>query len=489
MNENQLKRANSVVFPVILVIVGYVFVSLLAYILNSDASLVTWKSYLQFISSILAIIVSVVLYATKRDTLLCAKGMLGAASVMYIIIRLFGNTEASSMYAFPILFAAMAYLNIRIVIAGNIVILTANFLRLFTHFDNIMGSDGTPMIVGVFVSVLVAYSSIRIMKLLVKFNEENTQVILEAAEKQKKSNEVMVTVADNIIKHFGEAMEMFDTLTQSLSNSHESVENIANSTESTAEAIQSQAEICGEILDQTSHAGVVTNEMIDASRRVTETVRDGVESVKELGEQARNVSQCSRIVEEVVAELTTKVEKVENFVDTIISISSQTNLLALNASIEAARAGEAGRGFSVVAEEIRKLSEDTKEASNNITNIIQELIQDTKNANESISNSTKCVTRQNELLTETWSKFGAVADEVKSLSNNIDDVKGGMEQITKSSNTIFDHISQLSATSQEVAASSSESLENSSVTVREVGRCREIFESIYVLAQDLQKVN
>ncbi|RAZ91716.1 hypothetical protein DK853_41880, partial [Klebsiella oxytoca] len=60
--------------------------------------------------------------------------------------------------------------------------------------------------------------------------------------------------------------------------------------------------------------------------------------------------------EDVITELTTKVQKVGGFVDTILSISSQTNLLALNASIEAARAGEAGRGFSVVADEIRQLS-------------------------------------------------------------------------------------------------------------------------------------
>jgi methyl-accepting chemotaxis protein len=488
MNENQLKRANSVVFPVILVIVGYVLLSLVMYIINSDSSLVTWKTYLQVAAAALALIVSIIVYIAKKDTLLCAKLMLGASALMYLIIRLVGSTESTSMYAFPILFAAMAYLNMKIVATGNAVIIVANVVRIATHLDEFNSGDGSAMFVGVFVSILVAYSSIMITKLLVQFNEENTNVIVEAAEKQKKTNEKMATVADDIIKHFGNAMEMFDVLTETLSNSHESVENIANSTESTAEAIQAQAEICGQILDQTSHAGTVTNDMISASERVAVTVNDGIESVKELGEQARNVSQCSKEVESVVAKLTEKVEKVENFVDTIISISSQTNLLALNASIEAARAGEAGRGFSVVAEEIRKLSEDTKEASNNITNIIHELIEDTRNANASIEASGKCVATQNEILTQTWSKFGIVADEVKNLSSNIDDVKGGMETITESSNNIFDHISQLSATSQEVAASSSESLENSNITVQEVEKCRKIFESIYVLAQDLQNV-
>jgi methyl-accepting chemotaxis protein len=487
MNEKQLKRANSVVFPVILVIVGYVILTLAMYMVNS-ASLVTGLTYLQMVVAVLALAVTVIAYIAKRDTLMCAKLMLGSAAVMYLVIRLVGSTESTSMYAFPILFTAMAYLNMKMVVAGNVVIIVANVLRIATHLDAFNSGDGSAMFVGLFVSILVAYSSIMITKLLVQFNEENTNVIVEAAEKQKKTNEKMATVADDIIKHFGEAMEMFDVLTETLSNSHESVENIANSTESTAEAIQAQAEICGQILDQTSHAGTVTNDMISASERVAVTVNDGIESVKELGEQAKNVSLCSKEVESVVAKLTEKVAKVENFVDTIISISSQTNLLALNASIEAARAGEAGRGFSVVAEEIRKLSEDTKEASNNITNIIHELIEDTRNANASIEASGKCVATQNEILTQTWSKFGIVADEVKNLSSNIDDVKGGMETITTSSNNIFDHISQLSATSQEVAASSSESLENSNITVQEVEKCRKVFESIYQLAQDLQNV-
>lgn len=264
------------------------------------------------------------------------------------------------------------------------------------------------------------------------------------------------------------------------------MENIAGSTESTAEAIQEEATICGEILAQADAAGDATESMIAASERVNATVDGGASSVQELGRQADNVSSSSKVVEEVITELTTKVQKVGSFVDTIISISSQTNLLALNASIEAARAGEAGRGFSVVAEEIRQLSEDTKEASNNITNIIHELNADTRLANESIETAVSSVTRQNELIQETKEKFDAVSQEVELLSNNINEVKECMEQTRKLSNSIYDNISQLSAASEQVAASSNEGLENSNITVRQVETCRGIFESIYELAKDLK---
>ena len=224
--------------------------------------------------------------------------------------------------------------------------------------------------------------------------------------------------------------------------------------------------------------------MIRSSDKVSQTVEEGVNSMLELGNQADNVSQCSAATEAVIDELTKKVGQVAGFVDSIISISSQTNLLALNASIEAARAGEAGRGFSVVAEEIRTLSENTKEASNNITNIIKELNEDTKRANESISNSVDSVARQNELITESKERFAQVESEVKILAEYINDVKNSMEQTLESSNTIYDHITQLSASSQEVA--SGEGLDNSNITVGEVAKCKQIFESIYELAKDLQ---
>lgn len=483
MTKEQYRRANKVVFPVMLIILGYLAVAMGLAVLSGTAS---WYTYVEMGASMAGLIVVIVIFLAKKDTKLCGICMMGAGAFVYVVFRIFGMSENTSVYAYPILFASMAYLNVRLLFWGNGVLVGANVVRLIMHLNSLSGPGGSEMIMNILVSFLVACASIRITQILVKFNAENTEVIMEAARKQEASNAVMVTVADNIIKHFGEAMERFDTLGESLKNSHTSMENIAGSTESTAEAIQEEASICGEIFAQADQAGEATDSMIAASRRVNSTVDSGASSVQELGRQADNVSGSSKVVEDVITELTGKVQKVGSFVDTILSISSQTNLLALNASIEAARAGEAGRGFSVVADEIRQLSEDTKEASNNITRIIQELNADTRLANESIANAVESVTKQNELIAETREKFSQVSGEVELLSNNIDEVKECMEQTRTLSNSIYDNISQLSAASEEVAASSNEGLENSKITVNQVDTCRGIFESIYELAKDLK---
>lgn len=483
MTREQYRRANKVVFPVMLIILGYLAAAMGLAALAGTAG---WYTYVEMGASLAGLIVVLVVFLAKKDTKLCGICMMGAGALVYMVFRVVGMSENTSIYAYPILFASMAYLNVRLLFWGNGVIVGANIIRLVMHLNSISGPNGPEMIMNILVSFLVACASIRIAQILVKFNAENMEEITEAAKKQKASNAVMVTVADNIIKHFGEAMERFDTLGESLKNSHTSMENIAGSTESTAEAIQEEASICGEILAQADQAGEATDSMIAASRRVNGTVDSGASSVQELGRQADNVSSSSKVVEDVITELTTKVQKVGGFVDTILSISSQTNLLALNASIEAARAGEAGRGFSVVADEIRQLSEDTKEASNNITRIIQDLNADTRLANESIANAVESVTKQNELIAETREKFSQVSSEVELLSNNIDEVKACMEQTRTLSNSIYDNISQLSAASEEVAASSNEGLENSNITVSQVDTCRGIFGSIYELAKDLK---
>ena len=157
------------------------------------------------------ILASTILFIVKRDTKLCAIGLMGSGAVAYAVICLFNATPGTYVYAIPILFAAMAYLNMRMVVLGNVIIIIANIIRILLTWSNDSATQ-TAAFVSMFSLVLMAYASINATRLLNKFNEENMASIKEAAALQEESNRKMSLVAESIIKHFEEAMDLVDGL-------------------------------------------------------------------------------------------------------------------------------------------------------------------------------------------------------------------------------------------------------------------------------------
>lgn len=489
MTEQQYARANRRGMLAAVIIFGYVALTMAAALAaQKDGN--SGKILIQLITSVLVIIMSVLGYLFRKRTHIGEVMIASAMAVGYVVVILLNSAKETWAYAVPLVIAVMVYMNMRLMMIANTVVLAANVIRILMRMKMNGGQAAGGAFVNdfqsFFVLFLTAYASISITKMLIIFFNENMTAIREAADRQADSNRKMTIVAENITKNFGEAMGMLEELEKSIDINHNSMKDIADSTESTADAIQKQALMCTEIQENTDAAGKEINEMVAASDQTGRTVSDSQKVVLELKAQEQRVKEASDVIVQVVGNLTEKVGEVQNFIGSILNISNQTNLLALNASIEAARAGEAGRGFAVVADEIRQLSEQTKEATARITEIIQYLIEDTQKANESIQSSVEAVSSQSTLIDQTREQFGDVGKNVETLLANIHTAEQSIQEILNSTSAISDNITHLSATGEEVAAASTEGMRVTAETVESMKKCKEILNNIYLLAEDLK---
>lgn len=482
MTKEQYRAANSKLFPVIMIILGYFLITFLLAALSGTG---TGRVWIQIGVTLFAILISIFALIKNRDTKACSVALMGSCAFAYVVIVLLNNNTSVYTYVFPLIITSIAFLNVKLAVWGNILAIAANLLRICIDYTS-EGDYISESIIKIFSLLLVALASITVTRLLIRFNEENMASILEAAKAQESTNQTMAQVADDISAHFTEAMKMVEELKECIDTCNFAMENITESTELTAESIQEQASMCVEIHASSDTAEGEIRSMLEASDRTMQTISEGSAEIHKLKEQAENVATASDATVQVISKLTEQVENVQQFIGTILSIAGKTNLLALNASIEAARAGEAGKGFAVVAEEIRQLSEQTKEASNNITSIIHDLNMGAQSANESIEASASSVHTQNEMIENMRTRFDNIYQEMTSLSSKVKNTEASVNAILASTDTISENITHLSATSEEVAASATEGLRTSERSVENMNSCKEILEEIASLAQKLK---
>ncbi len=316
----------------------------------------------------------------------------------------------------------------------------------------------------------------------------------EIFQKSYSLQQQLIAIVSKIKVSTSELVTSSGTVASVSAITDQTLMEISNAMSEMATQVQKQA-------DQTSTASenitIIGNQVsdimatMDELSQLSETMSIAEKKSSDILKQLNQSNEQTIVSIEKIAKQTDITNKsaqdIKKAVELIQSIAEETDLLSLNASIEAARAGTAGMGFSVVAEQIRKLADQSRAYANEIEKIIQRLLYESNTTVEIMKEVKSNVNHQQNCLQQTKENFQSISDGINMATQNVEGVRSKTSDLNESQNAIVQVIDALNSLSQDSAAvtqQTSASTQDLDATVNELAKSSEALKEI---AYDLDK--
>lgn len=490
MDEKFLKRANQSVLRINTVMMLIVIGGFFSEYAKGERGLFTvliWS--FPIVTSLIA---AIIIYVKNNKNIFIKYISFIGFTLTYTVVLFNAKSPVSFVFIFPLLCTYCLYFDRKFIYIVSSVVFVINVAavinRYFSGYTANIDTLNYSMQIGTIIMVIMAVCLV--VNIGGSQRNELKDSFTQIEEQKKVQANILediynaINVLDNNSREINDIVEEIVDYSKTIEGS---IKEIELGAKNNACSMQEQMHLSEETNQSVESTLELSNKMEQSSEKTKETLEYGLEIVSNLAEKSAKVEVNYEEMYKIIQNTNNKSQAIEEITNAIASIAEQTNLLALNAAIEAARVGEAGKGFSVVAEEIRNLAEQSKDATINIANIVADFKQETEKSVLAVENLRVINSEQNELVRRTEKVFNEINVTTEFVREKTNDVNVQISELAKANSEVVQSISQIASVSDETTANVEQVIDVIEDYMSKTAKAKQLVNELLSISKEMKK--